>query len=127
MAALTDMPLDPDPLFGGRICDECGECLKACPARAMDAQNVQEAALCEGKARWYAIHLESCAVCKTGPMSRPYSPGGEPSRVAAACGRACVAHLEEIDALTKRFHHSFRDSAQAEAEACPKRPLPQRR
>lgn len=114
MAVLTDLVLDPDPVFAGRICDACGACLKACPARAMDPEDVRESALCQGKARWYAMHLESCAICKTGPLSRPYSPDGDPCRVAAACGRACVAHLEETDALTKRFHNAFRDRAQAE-------------
>lgn len=114
MAILTDAEFEPDPVFTGQICDGCAECLKACPSRAMDTDRVEEADLCDGLARWYSIHLESCAICKTGPVSRPYSPDGEPCRVGAACGRACVAHLEETDRLTTKYHNPFRESAPVE-------------
>lgn len=32
---VTDAPLDCDKLFEGELCDGCGECLKACPGRAI--------------------------------------------------------------------------------------------
>ena len=113
-AILTDAEYEGSPLFEGRICDECGECVAACPARALSADETQEAPLCEGVARWRAIRLESCNVCKTGPLQRPYAPDGDRVRVAAACGRACYAHLEATGALTRRFRHRFRDAAPVE-------------
>jgi len=109
---LTDAPLEPDPLFSGSICDDCGACAAACPARAMDSGSRHEAALCEGCASWYPLHIESCRVCKTGITHLPYSGGTEPFRLGAACGRACVAHLEEIGALTRRFATPFRSTKQ---------------
>jgi epoxyqueuosine reductase len=32
---ITNMPLEPDPVFAESICDGCGECLKACPGNAI--------------------------------------------------------------------------------------------
>ncbi|HBE01345.1 MAG TPA: hypothetical protein DC049_02565, partial [Spirochaetia bacterium] len=36
MAVLTDLILEPDPLFSGSVCDHCGKCIDACPAHAFD-------------------------------------------------------------------------------------------
>ncbi len=33
---LTDAPLNPDSLFEGTLCDECGECVKICPSGALE-------------------------------------------------------------------------------------------
>jgi len=108
-AILTDAPLEADAPFRGSLCDDCGACAEACPARALDRSRLNEAALCEGTARWYPLHLESCRVCKTCVLPMPYSTGSEPLRVAAACGRACVAHLEDSGKLTRKFASRFRE------------------
>ncbi len=37
---VTDAPLETDAPFGGNLCDRCGECIKACPGRAIDANGL---------------------------------------------------------------------------------------
>lgn len=105
---LTDAELEPDAPFSGSICDDCGACAEACPARALDATGLQSAPLCEGEAQWYPLHIESCRVCRTGTIRLPYSTDSEPFRLGAACGRACVAHLEDRGMLTRKFASRFR-------------------
>lgn len=111
---LTDAELEPDAPFAGGVCDDCGACAEACPARALDATGLQRAPLCEGEAGWYPLHIESCRVCKTGITRLPYSGGSEPFRLGAACGRACVAHLEDSGRLTRKFASPFRARAAKE-------------
>jgi len=105
---LTDAELEPDAPFSGSVCDGCGACAEACPAHAMKADGEKRMALCEGEAVWYPLHLESCRVCKTGTTHLPYSGGTEPFRLGAACGRACVAHLEDNGLLKRKFATPFR-------------------
>lgn len=95
-AVLTELELEPDPVFSGQICDHCGLCAAACPARALDAEKTREHRYPTGTLRHYPLRVESCQICKTGTSPRPYSLGLEPNRVGAACGRACSKHLEEI-------------------------------
>lgn len=111
---LTDAELEPDEPFSGSVCDNCGKCAEACPAGALKADELHCAPLCEGEACWYPLHIESCRVCKTGISRLPYSTGSEPFRLGAACGRACVAHLEDGGKLTRSFASRFRP---AEREA----------
>ena len=105
---LTDAQLQPDAPFAGSVCDHCGACAAACPAHALDAERLHPAPLCEGEAAWYPLHIESCRVCQTGTTRLPYSTGSEPFRLGAACGRACVAHLEDSGKLTRKFASAFR-------------------
>jgi hypothetical protein len=44
-------------------------------------------------------------------------PNAEPWRVSAACGRACVAHLEDAGRLSRKFVNPFREQ-QNGAEQC---------
>lgn len=104
-AILTDVELEPDPIFNGSVCDGCGECLKSCPANAYDEKSWQE----NGTFRWRPLHIESCKVCKTGISAHHYcSIESEPNRIGAACGRACVAHLEDSGKLKREFKNPFR-------------------
>jgi epoxyqueuosine reductase QueG len=105
---LTDAELEPDAPFAAHICDDCGACAEACPAHALGTENLHCAPLCEGEACWYSLHIESCRVCKTGTSRLAYFGGSEPFRLGAACGRACVAHLEDSGMLTRRFASPFR-------------------
>lgn len=105
---LTDAPFDADAPFAGSVCDKCGACAAACPAGALDATRLHQAPLCAGEAGWYPLRIENCRVCQTGISRLPYSTGSEPFRLGAACGRACVAHLEDSGRLTRRFALPFR-------------------
>jgi epoxyqueuosine reductase len=113
---LTDAELEPDEPFADRICDDCGACAEACPAGALDASGLKRAPLCDGEAEWYPLQIESCRVCKTGTIRLPYSTGSEPFRLGAACGRACVAHLEDNGMLTRTFASPFRAASGPEKE-----------
>ncbi len=117
-AVVTDLELEPDAPFAGTMCDRCGACARACPAGALSADVVREAALCEGKAEWYSLRVENCRICKTGILSNPYSGDAEPWRVGAACGRACVAHLEDSGMLRRTFRSPFRGPGQGEGGSC---------
>lgn len=37
---ITDLPLEPDEIKDEMICDNCGECIKACPGNAIDANGL---------------------------------------------------------------------------------------
>ena len=37
---VTDAPLECDPPFGANLCDHCGECVKACPGKAITGNGV---------------------------------------------------------------------------------------
>ncbi len=110
-AIVTDLDLTPDAPFTGAVCDDCGLCASACPARALDRDHPTETPLAAGAAKCYGLRMESCRICQTGIMTLPYSSEAEPCRIGAACGRACVAHLEDEGMLTRRFHSRFRPSA----------------
>ena len=88
-AVLTDLEVEPDPVFEGTLCDKCGKCAEACPAKALDTCRT-----CGTLPHW-PLRTESCKICPTGTSPRPYSLGLEPNRIGAACGRACVKHFEE--------------------------------
>lgn len=108
-AIVTDLELTPDALFSGKICDDCGACVEACPARALDPERGWSAPLAEGETHCYGLRIEICRVCETGTIAMPYSSRNEPCRIGAACGRACVAHLEDAGRLSHRFHSRFRE------------------
>lgn len=88
-AVLTELELEPDPVFSGKLCDNCGQCAAACPARALDTASTT------GVLPHWPLRTESCRICPTGTSPRPYSLGLEPNRVGAACGRACARQFEE--------------------------------
>ncbi len=110
-AILTDAEFEYDEPFSGSVCDNCGACATACPAAALSADHMKSAPLCEGEAHWYGLRIESCRICKTGVMANPYTTGAEPLRMGAACGRACVAHLEDSGLLKRSFKNRFREPA----------------
>jgi len=107
-AVLTDAEIEPDAPFKKSFCDQCNACQQACPAKALSKDIIEEAELCEGKARWRHLDIESCRVCKAGATPLLYSPGHEPNRIGAACGRACVAALEKSGKLSVKFKNNFR-------------------
>ena len=119
-ALLTDLRLTPDPVQKTPVCDHCGACVQACPARALAANEWSEATGSAGTQSWRTLHIESCRICKTGTSPNMYSPGDEPNRLGAACGRACVNHLEQSGRLRKSLKTPFRhtDGQAGETNAC---------
>ena len=89
---LTDLELDPDPVLNLDFCENCTDCIDACPLNALGAASRDDAI---------------CASCHNGAFS-PKGRGGERDRVAASCGRACVLSLETRGLLNNKFNHPFR-------------------
>jgi NAD-dependent dihydropyrimidine dehydrogenase PreA subunit len=117
-AILTDAATDQyDAVAERTVCDECGECVRACPMGAYAQDRFTTLALCEGEASWHLLKVDHCLVCSTGKVANPYIPNAEPWRVGAACGRACVAHLEDQGLLATRFAHPFRSQHKTQGTA----------
>ncbi len=109
MAVVTELELPGDPLQTEEVCDHCGECIRACPALSYDTKNWNKVSLAAGEQKWRPIRHEVCRVCKTGITGNPYDSGAEPNRLGAACGRACVAHLEASGRLKNSLKSPFRE------------------
>ncbi len=89
---LTDAELEGDTVSVKPVCDNCGACATACPFSAI--QNGQ-------------VDLDVCRQCPNGATFGP-GRGTRPDRLAAACARACVVHLEEARKCRNKFEHPFR-------------------
>lgn len=120
---LTDAEIEADEIYEKNLCDGCMECVKSCPYRALDPSKLHVEYIAGHKTEWFEICLEKCAICQTGAISSQYLDDGdfnilnrgakamdasvEPSRIAAACGRACAAHLED-SFMKGKFINKFR-------------------
>ncbi len=123
-AILSDAEIEPDEIITDNICDGCMECVKACPNQAIDIQNIVSENVAGQDIKWYKLCLEKCFICQTGALSNQYlddgdfnilnrgakamNSGVEPTRITAACGRACAAHLEKT-VLKDKFINNFRN------------------
>ncbi len=108
---ITDLKLEPDPFFNGRICDreECMECVRACPFGAISSESKVGFTIRGREMRYADIKFNICRRCPNGATrSRSEPSGGEPNRLSASCIRACIAHLESEAKLKKRYHEPFR-------------------
>lgn len=132
---LTDAELEPTPEFSAHICDNCGECLKACPGNAIHDKKKdpwQCAAYYAGanmsKNPFMSQHAfpdredrldilsgkkqltpeESKMVMNEISYYPPIMHGYISSICGNACDRACFIHLEEKGALNKKFKEKFR-------------------
>lgn len=116
---VTDMPIEPGRADPGDVCDGCMACVRECPLGAISAERTTEIR-CNGRTmRVGAVNALACRSCPNGaaPDSRFFagaeelhfeiednqirgearaSGGGLPNRLAAACGRACIAHFEAV-------------------------------
>ncbi len=125
-ALFTDAVLTPTPLFEGRVCDECGACVRACQAGAISPERTERV---EIDGRVYSHGKLDCAACGVvhrgdDPRYSPFQPPeGMPDGKAPAysaflqhrfrhlaicvgrgCLRACLDHLEKAGRIEARFH-----------------------
>ncbi|MBQ9756775.1 MAG: 4Fe-4S binding protein [Clostridia bacterium] len=136
---LTDMELEETPLVKANLCDGCGECIKACPGRAIGANGKTDTWRC-------AVYYNGANGSKN-PFMPPeafstfdkqkkmqiingeaefdtegakeilnniyfYPPAKHFYRTSIcgrACDRACYIHLEEKGLITKKYNRPFRE------------------
>lgn len=128
---LTDAQIEADDLIIPHLCDRCGECVKACPGRAMDESGKKDPVRCtvyyrgasmrtnpfmppeaykgmadrreiaEGRAEMDFEKAEK--IMDETYFYPPVKHGYVASICGRACDRACYAHLEEKGVLKRKF------------------------
>ena len=134
---LTDAEIEETPLCNANLCDKCGECIKACPGKAINDEGKLDSWRC-------AVYYNGANGSKN-PFMPPeayidfenrmdiingtakfdsegakeildntffYPPAKHFYRTSIcgrACDRACYIHLEEKGVLTKKFKRKFRE------------------
>ena len=134
---LTDAEIEESELLNANLCDKCGECIKACPGKAINDEGKLDSWRC-------AVYYNGANGTKN-PFMPPeayldfenrldiingtaefdsegakeimnntyfYPPAKHFYRTSIcgrACDRACYIHLEEKGVLTKKFKRKFRN------------------
>lgn len=132
---LTDAEIEPTAEFSAHICDNCGECIKACPGNAI-RDKVKDPWQCAAyyaganmsKNPFMSQHAlpdmedrldilkgekklspdEARQVMNQISYYPPIMHGYISSICGNACDRACYIHLEEKGVLNKKFKEKFR-------------------
>ena len=133
---LTELELEADPIFEGSLCDHenCRACADICPMHAINPDKTITVDIAGRKTVLASINYSLCATCPNGAMpdvnfkigQEEMMPGytgnqenltetstaltrkGVPNILSAVCTRTCIAHLEDSDRLTIKFHNKFR-------------------
>lgn len=136
---LTELELEPDPVFEGTICDrkDCRKCADACPSHAINPDKTVTIEICGRKMELAEVNYNHCAMCpngaapdfdqKIGMEELMYDFAGNqpkitetstaltrrnvPNITTALCNRTCIAHLEEAGRLGVKYEYPFRTSA----------------
>lgn len=134
-AVITDAPLEPDPLFEGKLCDKCMLCVKDCTGQAISKTETIKIKVAGREIEWGKIDMDLCSryFCGASKEHNPFmvTPEDEkgfkqpvsqaqkykvnPQYVygralegARGCIRACMVHLEEQGKLKNKFKKPFR-------------------
>ncbi len=59
---LTDAPLEPDPLFEGKLCDRCKLCVRDCPVGALSADRSVKVTVAGRELEWNDVDTQRCWV-----------------------------------------------------------------
>ncbi len=115
---LTNAPLEPDPLFDGRICDRCMLCARNCTGDAISTTETVKVAVAGRQLEWGKLDEARCRMGFRGgnPEANPFFVDqpehifwhGEAIEGAAGCIRACMLHLEEKGVVGNKFQEPFR-------------------
>ncbi|MBN1553403.1 MAG: 4Fe-4S binding protein [Phycisphaerae bacterium] len=108
---LTDAVLKSDPLCERDVCDQCGRCARACPLEAISLEETNEVEICGLRMKVARIDENICRTCKNGATPNPYHAACSTDKLAAACMRECLCHLQEKNLLNRTFQNSFRQRA----------------
>ena len=135
-AVLTDMPLEPDPLYSGPpLCDRCMSCAHQCTGGAISTERTTKVTVAGRELEWGEIDYDKCSryFCGASKEHNPFmtseadeegfgqqvwkaqeykvSPTyvyGRALEGASGCIRACMVHLEERGVLKNQFKSPFR-------------------
>jgi len=106
----TEAVIAPDtPFASGTLCprESCFACVKACPMGALSAtpteRRVGDQTITVG-----TYTNEACAFCVNGAFPDTSLASAPPNRIAAACTRACLAHLEDDGVVGTDYRSPFR-------------------
>jgi ferredoxin len=123
-AVLTDAVLDADPLLSEPVCDDCGECVRACPAGAMSLDRTVKLPIADRVFTHGPFDVAACVPVHQGwdPRVSPFLEEGSSREnpppyfrfldrrfrhrgicVGRGCLRACLDHLEKSGRLEKQF------------------------
>lgn len=105
---LTNAVLDGDEIVETSICDGCGQCAAHCYAHAISADQTEPLNREGFDVTVYRRDAAFCSACKSGVLPNSFWASAEGDRTLAACGRACMAHLEDTGALKYAFHNKYR-------------------
>lgn len=134
VTVLTDMELEPDPIFEGHICDRCMLCAKNCSGDAISRIETEKFTVAGHLIEFGKLDVIKCGEAYRGGNDK-YNPfmvnGRDPERTisdqngiglymrhnsalegARGCIRACYVHLEETGKLTRKFRTMFRKRPQ---------------
>jgi hypothetical protein len=78
VALLTDAPLEPDPLFDGKLCDRCLRCATECSGKAICATQTDSITVAGRKVEWGKLDVIKCSVAYRGGDPR-YNPFLQPT------------------------------------------------
>ena len=136
-AVLTDMPLEPDPIYeSSKLCDRCMSCVKDCPTQAISRTETVKIKVAGRTIEWGKIDMVKCTagfqggvidVGADGEETLPSLEGMRPTPynpfIKAMCPvyeygralggargfiRACMIHLEQQGSLKNKFKEPFR-------------------
>jgi ferredoxin len=135
-AILTDAVLDPDPIFTGKICDQCLECVKECPAQAISKDEMVKVKVGGRELKWAKLDFKKCSVAfyggikeynpfmvsekdELGFSEQPYTKSmrykiapafwyGRSLEGKRGCHMACMIHLEKQGKIKNVFQAPFR-------------------
>ncbi len=72
-AILTDAPLEPDPIFEGKLCDRCMRCAKACTGQAISTTETESITVMGRKIEWGKLDVIKCSTAYMG-ANKEYNP-----------------------------------------------------
>ncbi|MDD2708961.1 MAG: hypothetical protein PHV34_13325 [Verrucomicrobiae bacterium] len=111
---LTDAPLDPDPLFNGKICDRCMLCVKGCGGKAISPKETVKVNVGGKHCEYGKLDCTACSIAYCGGVREvsPFLPPGKEIDLAksnkdrSGDGRPDLRkQLPFADATLSTFHH----------------------
>ncbi len=105
---LTNADFEADPITEIDFCNNCINCIEHCPTNAISENEHGFVTQCDGKKQINKISLEFCRQCNFGARPNSFMPNAAPERILAACGRACIAYLEDNNLLEYKFANKYR-------------------